>query len=135
MKMKYFLLRMKPSLLRIKFELNIEYNRIQERILLCRILRLRRVASATNFPSAAVRSCPEGFFYFIGDFIEISYEIKKGSANPFDTLCIFDLQILFLFSTFSSHTLIIESCQTTKIPVRPYFYFKSYPLVMCLLLK
>ena len=38
----------------------------QERILLCRILRLRRVASATNFPSAAVRSCPEGFLFHRG---------------------------------------------------------------------
>ena len=28
----------------------------------CRILRLRRVASATLFLSVAVRSCPEGFF-------------------------------------------------------------------------
>ena len=126
---------LESNLSNLLFDQNYKAIMMQERILLCRILRLRRVASATNFPSAAVRSCPEGFFYFIGDFIEISYEIKKGSAKPFDTLCIFDLQILFLFSTFSSHTLIIESCQTTKIPVRPYFYFKSYPLVMCLMLK
>ena len=126
---------LESNLSNLLFDQNYKAIMMQERILLCRILRLRRVASATNFPSAAVRSCPEGFFYFIGDFIEISYEIKKGSANPFDTLCIFDLQILFLFSTFSSHTLIIESCQTNKIPVRPYFYFKSYPPVMCLMLK
>ena len=28
---------------------------------------------------------------------ELNLEYKKGSANPFDTLCIFDLQILFPF--------------------------------------
>ena len=65
--MKYLLLRMKPSLLRIKFELNLEYKK-------------------------------ESYF-------EISYEIKKGSASPFDTLCIFDLQILFLFCFYNSITL------------------------------
>ena len=39
---------------------------VQERILLYRILRLRRVASATYYPSAAVRSCPEGFLLHRG---------------------------------------------------------------------
>ena len=36
----------------------------QERILLCRILRRNAIL-------------PRGLFYFIGDFIEIFYEIKK----------------------------------------------------------
>ncbi|WP_207642862.1 hypothetical protein, partial [Anaerostipes hadrus] len=50
-----------------------------------------------KFPFRRSAILPGGLYYFIGDFIEISYEIIKGSANPFDTLCIFDLQILFLF--------------------------------------
>ena len=36
--------------------------RVQERILLCRILRLRRVAISDIYLSAAVRSCPAGLF-------------------------------------------------------------------------
>ena len=58
-----------------------------------------------KFPFRRSAILPGGLFYFIGDFIEISYEIKKGSANPFDTLCIFDLQILFLFCFYNSITL------------------------------
>ena len=44
------------------FPMNIYDIMVQERILLCRILRLRRIALAIYFLSAAVRSRPEGFF-------------------------------------------------------------------------
>ena len=93
MKMKCLLLRMKPSLLRIKFELNLEYKK--ESCLQDSPPAAGRFSDKFPFRRSAI--LPGGLYYFIGDFIEISYEIIKGSANPFDTLCIFDLQILFLF--------------------------------------
>jgi hypothetical protein len=43
-----------------------------ERISQCEILRLRRVALATFFPTAAVRSCPEGFLLY-----RIQFPIKQ----------------------------------------------------------
>ena len=43
----------------------------------CRILRLRRVALSDIYPSAAVRSCPEGFFMSLEHYGVISYDIKN----------------------------------------------------------
>ena len=55
---------LESNLSNLLFDQNHKAIMIQERILLCRILRRSAIL-------------PRGIFYFIGDFIEISYEIKK----------------------------------------------------------
>lgn len=49
----------------------------------CETLRLRRVASATQFLSAAVRS--PGGFHFIGN--EVSYKVKNAAINVDRVYC------------------------------------------------
>ena len=72
MKMKYLLLRMKPSLLKIKFELNLEYKKESYFVGFSACGgSLQRQISLPPQCDPARRA-----FYFIGDFIEISYEIK-----------------------------------------------------------
>ena len=53
----------------------------QERILLCRILRLWWVAISDIYLSAASGSCPAGLFYAIGNSNVISYSIKKENRR------------------------------------------------------
>ena len=94
-----------------------------KRILLCRILRLRRVAISDIYLSAAAAILPGRAFYAIGNSNGISYSIKKALILQKDESC--QHSLYHLLHCTGLHTQPIHAPCNGGIPLSPTCSFRD----------